>query len=145
MKLYLETSALLRATLQQQREVIDRMRDVESWVTCTLTLVECERTLVMLQHTKKISRPRAARAHAYLREVVWRTDVNEVDADLLERAGQAFSIEPVRSLDAIHLASIIRWSTVGPVEVLTSDKRVNDNAAALGLTVWYYPVEPSTA
>lgn len=143
MKLYLETSALLRAALQQQREVIECMRRATAWVTSALTLLECERTLVNMLHARRISRSQSSRAHAYLRDVVWRTDISEVDAGVLERAGQPFPVEPVRSLDGIHVASILRLSEQGPLEALTSDRRVNDNATSLGFTVWYYPLEPS--
>lgn len=142
MKLYLETSALLRAALQQQREVTECMRRATAWVTSALTLIECERTLVSMLHARRVSRAQSARAHAYLRDVVWRTDVSELDASVLERAGQPFPVEPVRSLDGLHLASILRWSEQGPLDAVTSDARVNDNATALGITVWYFPLEP---
>jgi hypothetical protein len=142
--LYLETSALLRAALLGQSEVIERMKAAGAWATAALTLVECERTLIALRHAKRISRPQRARAHAYLREVIWRTDVSELDAATFERAGQPFPVEPVRTLDGIHLAAIIRWAALGPLEVLTCDSRIKDNAEAIGLEVSYFPEEPRT-
>ena len=143
MSLYLETSALLRAAILEQREVVDRMELFKVWVTSALTLVECERSLVAMLHRKQISRTRRAKAHAYLREVVWHTDVSELDGTILDRAGQPFPVEPVRSLDGLHLAAILKWAELGPVEVLTCDSRVKQNAEALGLPVSYFPVEPT--
>lgn len=144
MTLYLETSALLRAALLDQADVIARMSSASTWVTSALTLLECERALVSMLHTRRISRGQRARAHAYLREVVWRTDVSELDGATFDRAGQPFPVEPVRTLDGLHLSAIIRWADLGPLEVLTCDSRVKQNAEAIGLTVSYFPDEPRT-
>jgi hypothetical protein len=55
-------------------------------------------------------------------------------ADVLTRAGQAFPIEPVRTLDAIHLATALAFAEALPdLRMLTLDRRILDNAAALGL------------
>ena len=142
MTLYLETSALLRAAVLHQAEVVARMRSATAWVTSALTLVECERTLIAMMHAKRLSRPARARAHGYLREVVWRTEVSELDGAVLDRAGQLFPVEPVRTLDGLHLAAILRWAELGPLEVLTCDARIKENAAALGLPVAFFPDEP---
>jgi hypothetical protein len=142
MRLYLETSALLRAAILEQHEVIRRMESVENWVTSSLTLVECERSLVAMLHRRQISRSMRAKAHGYLREVVWHTEVSELDG-ILDRAGQPFPVEPVRALDGLHLAAILGWAELGPVEVLTCDSRVKQNAEALGLAVSYFPEEPA--
>ncbi len=143
MNLYLETSALLRAAILEQDEVIARMESARSWVTSSLTLVECERSLVAMLHRKQISRSMRAKAHAYLREVVWLTEVSELDGRILDRAGQPFPVEPVRALDGLHLAAILGWAELGPVEVLTCDSRIKQNAEAFGLPVAYFPEEPS--
>lgn len=144
MTLYLETSALLRAALLGQPEVVTCMGSAGTWVTSALTLVECERTLIALLHGKRISRSQRARAHAYLREVVWRTEVSELDGAMFDRAGLPFPVEPVRTLDAIHLAAILRWAELGPLAVLTCDSRIKDNAEAIGLKVSFFPEGPRT-
>ena len=144
MILYLETSALLRLALLKQSEVVARMDAVRAWVTSALTLIECERTLIGMVHAKRITRSARGKAHAILREVVWRTDVSELDGAMFDRAGQPFPVEPVRTLDALHLASIMRWAERGPIEVLTCDLKVKQNAEALGLPVSYFPDEPSS-
>lgn len=142
MNLYLETSALLRAAILDQAEVVACMNAATTWSTSALTLLECERALISMLHTKRLSRSQGVRAHAYLREVIWRTEVSELDPAVFDRAGQTFPHEPVRTLDALHLAAIIRWAELGPLEVLTCDHRVKQNAEALGLSVAYFPDEP---
>jgi len=55
---------------------------------------------------------------------------------VLLRAGRPFPIEPVRTLDAIHLATL---ETLGDtpqlISVITRDARVRENARALGYVV----------
>lgn len=51
-------------------------------------------------------------------------------------ARQSFPVEPVRTLDAIHLATALEWhKRIEPVAVLSTDERVRSNARALGLQV----------
>lgn len=142
MNLYLETSALLRAAIHAQADVVERMEAADSWVTSALTLLECERALVTMPARKSLTRAGIARAHAFLREVAWTTSISELDEGLFERVAQQFPVEPVRTLDALHLATILRWSERGPIEVLTCDQRVKLNAEAFGLPVFFCPAEP---
>ncbi len=142
MTLYLETSALLRAAVLHQADVIARMSSATAWATSALTLVECERALATMAHGKRLTRPARAHAHAWLREVVWRVDVSELDNAQLDRAGQPFPVEPVRTIDGLHLAAILRWAELGPLEVLTCDARIKQNAEAFGLPVAFFPDEP---
>ena len=53
---------------------------------------------------------------------------------VLARAGGAFPVEPVRTLDAIHLATALAFSEAFPdLAILALDRRVLANAIALGL------------
>jgi hypothetical protein len=53
---------------------------------------------------------------------------------VLARAGSPFPIEPVRTLGAIHLATAMAFSKAYPeLEMLTFDRRISENATALGL------------
>lgn len=71
-----------------------------------------------------------------------RVDRMPVEDDIVERCRHAFPVEPIRSLDAIHVASAELWSQrVGAITVFSIDPRVRDNAVALGLPV-HPPVEP---
>jgi hypothetical protein len=60
-----------------------------------------------------------------------------VTETILSRVGRPFPVEPIRTLDAIHLATAEALGDAPAlVTIITRDVRVRDNAAALG-----YPVE----
>jgi len=65
-----------------------------------------------------------------------RADIVSVTEPVLARAGRPFPVEPIRTLDAVHLATA---ESLGEppqlVAILTRDARVRDNARALGYTV----------
>jgi hypothetical protein len=59
-----------------------------------------------------------------------------IDETILTYAGRPFPIEPVRTLDAIHLATAAALDeSPALVVVVSRDRRVRDNAAALGYVV----------
>jgi len=65
-----------------------------------------------------------------------RCDLVAVTDDVLARAGRPFPAEPVRTLDAIHLATAEILGEPPPlVTVVTRDARVRENAVALGYAV----------
>ena len=56
-----------------------------------------------------------------------------LESSVLSRARQGFPIEPVRTLDALHLASILAWDqAIDRLTIASCDTRVRDNAHALG-------------
>jgi predicted nucleic acid-binding protein len=58
----------------------------------------------------------------------------ELSSDVARRAEEPFPHEPVRTLDAIHLASALFLRQSFPdLVVMTVDERVRTNAAQLGL------------
>jgi predicted nucleic acid-binding protein len=59
-----------------------------------------------------------------------------IDDDIVRRARAPFPVEPLRTLDAIHLATALTALTALPrLAILSLDGRIRDNAEALGLTV----------
>jgi hypothetical protein len=59
-----------------------------------------------------------------------------MDAEVVEQSRRSFPCEPVRSLDALHLATALVVRNLSPeVQVLSFDDRIRDNATALGLDV----------
>lgn len=62
-------------------------------------------------------------------------DIFPIDAAVLARVAQPFPIEPLRTLDAIHLATALLFHAIEPVTLLSTDARLRENAAALGLAV----------
>lgn len=56
--------------------------------------------------------------------------------DVLTRAGRPFPVEPIRTLDAIHLATAeLLGEPPQLITIVTRDARVADNARALGYSV----------
>ena len=63
---------------------------------------------------------------------------NEVPVlkSILEQTGQAFPIEPVRTLEAIHLLTALELRmAVADLLIISLDRRVRENAVALGFIV----------
>jgi len=59
-----------------------------------------------------------------------------IDVEVVERARRPFPGEPIRSLDAIHLASALAARAAVPdLSVLSLDRRVRAGARGLGLSV----------
>jgi predicted nucleic acid-binding protein len=59
-----------------------------------------------------------------------------VTEEVLARAGRPFPIEPIRPLDAIHLATAeLLGEPPAVVTILTRDDRIRDNAKALGYAI----------
>lgn len=55
---------------------------------------------------------------------------------ILAEAGRPYPIEPVRTRDAIHLATVAALGlSPALVTIVTRDQRVRDNAEALGYAV----------
>ncbi|MBI2346165.1 MAG: hypothetical protein HYV03_04650, partial [Deltaproteobacteria bacterium] len=60
--------------------------------------------------------------------------IMEITAEVRARAGRPFPSEPIRSLDAIHLATALEFVRAFPdLTVLSFDDRVLRNLAPLGL------------
>jgi len=56
--------------------------------------------------------------------------------EILDRAKRPFPVEPVRTLDAIHLASaLVARSAVPDVALLTLDRRIREAGVGLGFEV----------
>lgn len=136
MTLYVETSALLRWLLGQPdgEAVRERLAGAERVVTSSLTVVECERALVRL--SGGVAEAARAGARVLLLEAVRHWTLIEIDRAIRSRAGQPFPVEPVRTLDAIHLATLLELeAAIGPLQVLSADTCVTSNARALGFAV----------
>jgi hypothetical protein len=82
----------------------------------------------------------AEREAAPLRGVLARTAARwrlmPITSEILDRARRPFPAEPIRSLDAIHLASaLLIFTTLPEVSLLSLDRRVRATAGALGFHV----------
>ena len=133
---YLESSALVAALLEHDAGVLAVLSAPGHRVTSALTFAEATRAIVRAQVAKRISWDQVRAALDALRAVRGSCSVIGISEAILARAGNPFPVEPVRTLDAIHLASIELLG--GPpqmITVYTRDARVRENATALGYLV----------
>jgi len=135
MNLYAESSAVLAWLLEEAaaatiEELFDRTDGV---VASDLTLIECERALIRARTLGLLSEIEMMRRRAIFEAAATNWVVLKLDREILERARRRFPAEPLRTLDALHLASALTARALIPDLVLLSlDQRVRENAAALG-------------
>jgi len=135
--LYLESSAVISWLLgepdaEKVRHAVDRSATV---LTATLTLIESHRALVRLESQGLVTQADRQRLRGLLSRESARWALLELTESVRARASEPFPIEPVRSLDAIHLATALEASALYPdLEVLSFDQRIIDNLIPLGLS-----------
>lgn len=136
--LYAESSAVLRWLLgtDDALQIHAALIDASAVISSALTGAEVARTLRRLEATGAIDALARESAWARYGGAVAHWQVYAVSEAVLARASQAFPIEPVRTLDAVHLATATLFSLeVAPVMMLSADRRIRENAHALGLDV----------
>ena len=71
-----------------------------------------------------------------LQKFARRSHVVSITEAILAYAGRPFPVEPIRTLDAIHLATAAALGEMPALLIIvTRDLRVRDNAIALGYAV----------
>lgn len=125
--LYLDTSAVLRALLERgaSPEIERKVGAASVLLTSRLTIVESARALLRLRHTGTIAEARLADAMHDL-EALWaRCDVWELTQSVCDLAATAVPAKPLRTLDALHLATyLLARRRLGEVELVTADRRM---------------------
>ena len=116
------------------------MRDIltraDAVVASDLTVIECDRVLIRAMTLGALSEADAADRRAYLTAAAAHWHLLRISPDIVERARKPFPVEPIRTLDAIHLASALAARSVLPgVELLGLDRRVRTTARQLGIGV----------
>jgi len=133
---YLESSAVLHWLLGQSgatevRRAVDR---ADSVLISALTLTESERALIRAESEGALRGGDAQRLRGLLNRAQASWMRMTLSDAVLARAGRAFPIEPVRTLDAIQLATALEFAATFPnLRVLSFDRRVRANAEALGI------------
>ncbi len=138
MIVYLESSAALSWLLGEPASDAVRavLAEAEEVVTSRLTLAECGRGLLRAVHTGRVTAAAAEPRRAVLRSAAEHWTLYELLPEVLARVDRPFPVEPVRTLDALHLATLLELRLdVGPALVLALDGRVRANAEALGFEV----------
>ena len=133
---YVETSALLAALLHLDRTADQALRGDGCRIASELTFVEALRVVVRRRVAGDLTASEARSVIRRLRTFKGRCDTVSISEDVLQRATRPFPVEPVRTLDAIHLATAeLIDEQPQMVTIVTRDRRIRENAIALGFMV----------
>jgi predicted nucleic acid-binding protein len=133
---YIESSALVAALLERDSAARASIRAEGARVTSALTLAEATRAIIRGRATGRLSEADERAAIRGLQVFARRCALVGVTDAVLARVGRPFPVEPVRTLDAIHLATADELAEPPAlVTIVTRDARVRDNARALGYAV----------
>jgi predicted nucleic acid-binding protein len=101
-----------------------------------VTLIECDRVLIRAVATKLLPEAVAAERRAVLAHTADHWVIFDLDPEAVERARRPFPAEPIRTLDAIHLATaVLARSLLLELVVLSFDERVRRSAEQMGFRV----------
>ena len=138
MNLYAESSAVLAWLLDEPSAATVRqlLSASEITVSSDLTLIECDRVLLRAVALKELTEAEAADRRAHLAVAAAHWQVLRIAPEIVDRARQSFPGEPIRTPDAIHLASLMLGrSAVRGLALLSLDDRVRKAAKGLGVDV----------
>lgn len=130
--LCIETSAVLRAVLESglSPEVEARLSRARVLITSRLSLVEAARALHRLRQEGQVAESALADATRELDRLWSRCEVWEITGTICELAAAVAPTRPLRTLDAIHLATFLAARRrLGDVSLLTADRRLEEAAA----------------
>ena len=130
---YVETSALLAASLEGDVAAQRSLRGPGRVITSALTHAEAARAVQRARASGRVSRSEEHALVSALDTFTRRCETVAVGDEVLLRVGRPFPVEPVRTLDAIHLATVeLLGAEPGSVIVVTRDARMRENARAMG-------------
>jgi predicted nucleic acid-binding protein len=133
---YIESSALLAALLEQDAGALEELRAEGQRVTSTLTFAEAGRALIRARVAGRLTHAEERTALRGLQTFERNCSVVSVTDGVLTRAGRPFPVEPIRTLDAIHLATAeLLGEAPQLVTLVARDDRIRRNALALGYAV----------
>ena len=135
---YAESSAVLRWLLgaTDAEAIAGELGRADRVVTSALTTAEVGRTLRRLVATDDLRPDGRDRAWVRFTAAAAHWSVYAVTDSVLSRAAESFPAEPIRTLDAIHLATAAQYNAeVEALTVVSVDDRLRQNASGLGLGV----------
>lgn len=138
MNVYAESSAVLAWLLGEEagESVRDLLRHADHVTASELTLVECDRVLIRAVQAREIDEGTAADRRARLSTAAAHWHLWQMTSEVLERARRPFPDEPVRTLDAIHLASALAARSLVPgTELLSLNERIRRAGKELGFRI----------
>jgi len=134
--LYIESTGLLAALLEHDPSARAAVRGPGRRVTSALTLAEAVRAVLRARVAGRLTPDQERAAIRALKTFERRCTIINVTDSVLTRAGRPFPVEPIRTVDAIHLATAELLDEAPQlVTVVTRDTRVRENAQGLGYAV----------
>jgi len=136
--LYAESSAVLGWLLDESSaaDVRRSLVAAEIIVASDLTLIECDRVMLRAAALGELTEAEAADRRAHLTAAASHWQILRIAPEIVERARQPFPGEPIRTLDAIHLASaLVARTAIAGLTLLSLDDRVRKAGKKLGLDV----------
>jgi hypothetical protein len=105
-------------------------------LTSDLTLIECDRALIRAGTILRLREAELVRRRRALDAAAARWSLLRISPAIVARARQPFPGDPIRTLDAIHVATVLAAvEAVQDTAMLTLDSRVSRCARALGIEV----------
>ncbi len=138
MIVYAESSAVLAWLLGEAREgdVRRALAGAERVVASSLTGLECARALARGAATGRLGHTDHLAALRLLDVVSSSWAVLDMTGRVLDRARATFPGEPVRTLDALHLATALLFHEAhGALTMVSLDEQILANAGRLGLSL----------
>ncbi|MGH7669752.1 MAG: type II toxin-antitoxin system VapC family toxin [Gemmatimonadaceae bacterium] len=130
---YIETSALLAALLEQEPDAKRALRADGRRITSALTTAEAYRAVLRARATGRLSAAQGRTAVRAIQTYLAHCDIVAITDDVLASSSRPFPVEPIRTLDAIHLATAeLLGEPPALITIVTRDARVQDNAGSLG-------------
>ncbi len=133
---YIESSALVAALLERDADALKSVRTRGRKVTSALTIAEAARAILHARAAARLTADQEKAAVRALRRFERRCFLVAVTDPILARVRRPFPVEPIRTLDAVHLATAeLLGEPPALMVVVTRDIRVRENAQALGYAV----------
>jgi predicted nucleic acid-binding protein len=133
---YIESSALVAALMEDDTTATRSIRSRGLRITSALTIAEASRAILRARAMARITLKQQQAALLALRRFSRRSHIIGVTDTILTLAARPFPIEPIRTLDAIHLASVASLGEPPAlITIVTRDARIRENAVALSYAV----------
>jgi len=135
--LYAETSAVLRWLFAEEggEGIRAALAAAEKVASSRLALIETRRVVRRAEREGRITAAQSIDLLAVFAQAASTWAILEISEEIARRAEDGFPNEPVRTLDAIHLASALFLRQSFPdLVILSADERVRANAALLGFS-----------
>ncbi len=135
MRLYAESSAVLAWLLGEPdgEDVRGLLAGAEEVFSSVLTLVETDRVLIRAQVVEELREGDVADRRRVLVGASQHWHLLQLHEEILDRARRPFPGEPIRTLDALHLASALAARVAVPeLAVLSLDSRFRKTSLDLG-------------